>query len=169
VDWRHEAECARKDADGRSVYDSELWFPIGNTGPAILQIEQAKAVCRRCDVVETCLRWALETGQDAGVAGGTSEDERRALKRRESRARARDGEPKPARRNDYVDAAECRRLIEDAMRVDGDLSIREVRRRTGISHETLSAILDGERGGEPTRVLPGTEQRLRFALSAVTA
>ena len=56
--------------------------PIGNTGPAILQIEQAKAVCRRCDVIETCLKWAIDTGQDSGVWGGLSEDERRALKRR---------------------------------------------------------------------------------------
>ena len=36
--------------------------------------------------VEPCLTWALETGQDAGVWGGTSEDERRALKRRGARA-----------------------------------------------------------------------------------
>jgi WhiB family redox-sensing transcriptional regulator len=79
MDWRHTAACLDE--------DPELFFPIGNTGPAILQIEEAKAVCRRCDVVETCLRWALDTGQDAGVWGGLSEDERRALKRRNARAR----------------------------------------------------------------------------------
>jgi WhiB family redox-sensing transcriptional regulator len=53
-----------------------------------MQIEEAKAVCRRCPVVDTCLAWALESGQDAGVWGGLSEDERRALKRRNARARA---------------------------------------------------------------------------------
>jgi WhiB family redox-sensing transcriptional regulator len=53
-----------------------------------MQIEEAKAVCRRCSVVDTCLAWALESGQDAGVWGGLSEDERRALKRRNARARA---------------------------------------------------------------------------------
>jgi WhiB family transcriptional regulator, redox-sensing transcriptional regulator len=79
MDWRHRAACLEE--------DPELFFPIGNTGPALLQIEEAKAVCRRCEVVETCLRWALETGQDAGVWGGLSEDERRALKRRNARAR----------------------------------------------------------------------------------
>jgi WhiB family transcriptional regulator, redox-sensing transcriptional regulator len=79
MDWRHRAACLDE--------DPELFFPIGNTGPALLQIEEAKAVCRRCDVVETCLRWALDTGQDAGVWGGLSEDERRALKRRNARAR----------------------------------------------------------------------------------
>jgi WhiB family redox-sensing transcriptional regulator len=62
-----------------------LFFPIGSTGPALLQIEEAKAVCRRCPVVSECLSWALDSGQDAGVWGGMSEDERCALKRRPRR------------------------------------------------------------------------------------
>ena len=53
------------------------------------QIEEAKKVCNRCIVKEPCLAWALESGQDAGVWGGLSEDERRALKRRAARNRAR--------------------------------------------------------------------------------
>jgi WhiB family transcriptional regulator, redox-sensing transcriptional regulator len=78
-DWRHVAACLDE--------DPELFFPIGNTGPALLQIEEAKAVCRGCGVVENCLTWALETGQEFGVWGDRSEDERRALKRRNARAR----------------------------------------------------------------------------------
>jgi len=81
MDWRHRAACRDE--------DPELVFPIGNTGPALLQIEEARAVCRRCEVVDTCLQWALESGQDAGVWGAMSEDERRALKRRGARARSR--------------------------------------------------------------------------------
>jgi WhiB family redox-sensing transcriptional regulator len=54
-----------------------------------LQIEEAKVVCRRCDVRDECLQWALESGQDHGVWGGLSEDERRTLKRRNARARIR--------------------------------------------------------------------------------
>ena len=81
MDWRHRAVCRDE--------DPELFFPIGNTGPALMQIEEAKAVCRRCPVMSECLSWALESGQDAGVWGGLSEDERRALKRRNARARAR--------------------------------------------------------------------------------
>ncbi|MEU7896236.1 MULTISPECIES: WhiB family transcriptional regulator [Nonomuraea] len=81
MDWRHRAAC-------RDV-DPELFFPIGNTGPALMQIEEAKQVCRSCSAVDSCLKWALESGQDAGVWGGLSEDERRALKRRTARARAR--------------------------------------------------------------------------------
>ena len=45
MDWRHRAACRDE--------DPELFFPIGNTGPALLQIEEAKAVCRRCPVIDT--------------------------------------------------------------------------------------------------------------------
>src|SRR3954452_8096443 len=81
MDWRHRSACLDE--------DPELFFPIGNTGPAILQIEEAKQVCRRCEVREQCLAWALEAGQDHGVWGGMSEDERRALKRRNARTKVR--------------------------------------------------------------------------------
>jgi WhiB family redox-sensing transcriptional regulator len=81
-DWRHRSACLEE--------DPELFFPIGNTGPALFQIEEAKVVCRRCPVAQTCLRWALETGQEHGVWGGLSEDERLALKRRNARRRRRD-------------------------------------------------------------------------------
>ena len=69
MDWRHRAICRDE--------DPELFFPVGNSGPALLQIAEAKTVCRRCPVVSDCLAWALESGQDAGVWGGMSEDERR--------------------------------------------------------------------------------------------
>jgi len=43
-----------RDRAARLGVDPELFFPIGNTGPAPLQIEEAKAVCCRCEV-EPCL------------------------------------------------------------------------------------------------------------------
>jgi WhiB family redox-sensing transcriptional regulator len=73
MDWVHKARC-------REV-DPELFFPIGTTGPAAAQVESAKAVCMICPVRVECLEWALATGQDAGVWGGLSEEERRALRR----------------------------------------------------------------------------------------
>jgi WhiB family redox-sensing transcriptional regulator len=72
-DWRVGASC-------RSV-DPDLFFPIGTTGVALDQIEQAKAVCRACDVRAACLEFALATNQESGVWGGTSEEERRKLRR----------------------------------------------------------------------------------------
>ena len=79
MDWRHHALCRDE--------DPELFFPIGTAGPAAVQVEEAKVVCRRCPVTTDCLTWAIESGQDAGVWGGTSEDERRALARRTLRVR----------------------------------------------------------------------------------
>lgn len=78
-DWRAKAACRDK--------DPELFFPVGNTGAAYQQIEEAKAVCRTCKATDACLKCALDTNQDYGVWGGLSEDERRALKRRAMRAR----------------------------------------------------------------------------------
>ena len=72
-DWRENSACRDTDPD--------LFFPVGTTGPAIEQIENAKAVCRVCDVQKTCLEYALVTNQDSGIWGGTSEEERRALRR----------------------------------------------------------------------------------------
>ena len=72
-DWREKASC-------RSV-DPDLFFPIGTTGLALDQIEQAKAVCRACPSMEPCLEFALSTNQESGVWGATSEEERRKLRR----------------------------------------------------------------------------------------
>lgn len=79
MDWRNLAACIDE--------DPELFFPVGSTGPAIDQVERAKAICRRCPVTEQCLEWALDTNQDAGVWGGLSEDERRSLRRSRQRRR----------------------------------------------------------------------------------
>ena len=71
--WRERAACRDTDPD--------LFFPIGTTGPAIEQIEAATAVCRQCEAQAMCLEFALATNQEAGVWGGTSEEERRKLRK----------------------------------------------------------------------------------------
>jgi WhiB family redox-sensing transcriptional regulator len=75
--WRDQAAC-------RDI-DPELFFPVGNAGAALLQISQAKQVCAACPARSPCLHWALDSGQEAGVWGGTSEDERRAVRYRRMR------------------------------------------------------------------------------------
>lgn len=72
-DWREFASCKDTDPD--------LFFPVGTTGPALVQIEAAKAVCRACPSVHPCLEFALATNQEAGVWGATSEEERRLLRK----------------------------------------------------------------------------------------
>ncbi|MEU5958789.1 WhiB family transcriptional regulator [Streptomyces sp. NPDC047525] len=67
--------------------DPELFFPIGENSPALLQVEEAKAVCRRCPLMESCLQGALERNE-LGVWGGTDDNERRRMKRRSARRRA---------------------------------------------------------------------------------
>jgi WhiB family transcriptional regulator, redox-sensing transcriptional regulator len=78
VDWWSQAACLYE--------DPELFFPVGTRGPAVLQVEEAKAVCRLCHVRAPCLEWALVHGPDHGVSGGLDADERRQLKRIRARA-----------------------------------------------------------------------------------
>jgi WhiB family transcriptional regulator, redox-sensing transcriptional regulator len=67
--------------------DPELFFPVGPGGPSARQTTQAKQVCAICPVRQPCLEFAVETGQDFGVWGGATADERRAMRRRELRRR----------------------------------------------------------------------------------
>ncbi len=60
--------------------DPELFFPIATAGPALAQVLAAKAVCFRCAVRAACLSYALATGQ-AGIWGGTTQEERHAMRR----------------------------------------------------------------------------------------
>ncbi|WP_280891409.1 WhiB family transcriptional regulator [Streptomyces sp. LBL] len=70
------------------VEDPDLFFPIGHSGPNLEQIEEAKAICRRCPVMEQCLNWAVRVEQMEGIWGGTTESERRAIRRLEARLAA---------------------------------------------------------------------------------
>jgi WhiB family redox-sensing transcriptional regulator len=72
-DWRLQAACRDTDPD--------LFFPVGTTGPALEQIDAARAVCRACDSQAACLEFALATNQESGIWGGTSEEERRKLRK----------------------------------------------------------------------------------------
>lgn len=71
--WRSQSLC--RDSN------SELFFPVGATGIALDQIEAAKEICQVCPVHRQCLEFALHTNQEAGVWGGTTEEERRKLRK----------------------------------------------------------------------------------------
>jgi WhiB family transcriptional regulator, redox-sensing transcriptional regulator len=72
-DWRDQALC--RDTS------PELFFPVGTTGAALKQIDDAKNICNQCEAKAGCLEFALVTNQDSGIWGGTCEDERRKLRR----------------------------------------------------------------------------------------
>ena len=73
-DWHDHAAC--RDAE------PDLFFPDGNIRSARAQVKTAKLICRGCPVRTFCLNWALASGQEHGIWGGLTEDERRRLHRR---------------------------------------------------------------------------------------
>ena len=64
VSARHDDAACRDE-------DPELFFPISSTGPAILQLQQAKAVCAGCAAQSRCFEWAVTAGAEHGVWGDT--------------------------------------------------------------------------------------------------
>lgn len=87
--WRDRAACRTE--------DPELFFPLGADGIWALQVEQAKAVCRRCPVAEACLRYALTNPTNDGIFGGLTAGERRSIQRRQARGRTAPAFPQPAK------------------------------------------------------------------------
>ena len=79
ADWRTRTACAG--------FPNELFFPRGDAPSRV--IERALAVCSICPVAADCLEYALETNQRSGIWGGTTEDERRSLRRKWLAARRR--------------------------------------------------------------------------------
>jgi WhiB family redox-sensing transcriptional regulator len=71
-DWRDRAAC--------SGYPNTVFFPHPDTSEE--PVEKAMAICGICPVAESCLEYALETNQQAGVWGGTSENQRKSLRRK---------------------------------------------------------------------------------------
>ena len=71
--WRARSACHESDPD--------VFFPVGTTGIALEQIETARRICGACIVADECLEFALATNQESGVWGGTTEDERRRLRK----------------------------------------------------------------------------------------
>lgn len=72
--WRGQAACRN--------LDTEIFFPDSeaDAGPAL-------SVCAVCPVRAECLDWAIETRQHDGVWGGTTETERKRIRRRRAAAR----------------------------------------------------------------------------------
>ncbi|MEW2302068.1 WhiB family transcriptional regulator [Streptomyces sp. NPDC006655] len=74
TEWRHLSACKGEETD--------LFFPVGESGPAQHQAEEAKSYCRRCPVERQCLQFALELSITDGIWGGLTEKERRKLQRK---------------------------------------------------------------------------------------
>lgn len=53
------------------------------THPAVVAIK--RRYCSSCPVLAECLQWALDTGSDWGIFGGTTGEERRPLRKSKRR------------------------------------------------------------------------------------
>lgn len=85
-DWRHQAACRDE--------DPELFFPVGESAPALAQAEDAKQICCTCPVIEQCKQWAIDNRMETGVWGGLDEYQLSDIRRHRSpsrRPRARCG------------------------------------------------------------------------------
>ena len=81
MNWREHGACRAE--------DPELFFPLGESGLSLRQIEEARAVCRRCPVLPECRAFALRNSEYDGVWGGMTAGERRAVARGRSEDRGR--------------------------------------------------------------------------------
>lgn len=68
--WRKKAAC-------RTV-DPRIFFPTRGEDNVL---RAAKEICTACSVNKECLNFALEWFETSGVWGGTSERERRGIRR----------------------------------------------------------------------------------------
>jgi WhiB family transcriptional regulator, redox-sensing transcriptional regulator len=71
--WRQRAAC-------RGV-DPDIFYPVSEE-----EAEEARAICRACPVLESCLEWALSNRERDGVWGGATERERRRIIRQRRRS-----------------------------------------------------------------------------------
>ncbi|MER6983616.1 WhiB family transcriptional regulator [Streptomyces carpinensis] len=81
MNWRERGACRFE--------DPELFFPLGEGVLSLRQIEQARAVCRRCPVLRECRAFALRNSEYDGVWGGMTAGERRVAARSRSEDRRR--------------------------------------------------------------------------------
>ena len=66
--WKLRGACRGLDAD--------IFFPDRGASTRL-----AKTVCRRCEVQEECLEYAVNNREKFGIWGGLSERERRAIRK----------------------------------------------------------------------------------------
>lgn len=70
--WQEQAACLGMDPD--------IFFPKQGEST-----QEAKAVCRRCPVKEECLELCLSREEKGGIWGGTSQKERKPMRKERAR------------------------------------------------------------------------------------
>lgn len=71
--WKNLAACRGT--------DTERFFPISHKSRSGADVASAIAVCTSCPVQQPCLDYAMSIPQTYGIWGGTTEEQRRRLRR----------------------------------------------------------------------------------------
>lgn len=122
--WRDLAACRRA--------DPEAFFPVAAGGVEYAaQVEEAKAICRRCPVTGACLAFALDA-LPYGIAGGMTEDERRTVRSRRPSCRRR----RVFTRLEFVSRRELTEAGQDAIRAG--LSVQQAAEQFEVTPRTAS-------------------------------
>jgi WhiB family transcriptional regulator, redox-sensing transcriptional regulator len=72
-DWRSQGACLHADPD--------VFFPISVAGASTTQVRMARAICAGCPVRSDCVDFAVEHREIQGIWGGTTDEERKKLRR----------------------------------------------------------------------------------------
>jgi WhiB family redox-sensing transcriptional regulator len=136
-----EALCAQTDPDAFFVERGESPRP-------------AKKVCRECPVRAECLKYALDNNESFGIWGGTSEKDRRKLKKHRTAPGAAEAQVVPA------ENAGGRITVSQ-------LAVMRVRREAG---ELLREIADdyGVSPGQVGKLLAGTKKPVPDPVPEIT-
>ena len=79
-EWRGQAACQKMDPN--LFHPKAGWGYADNSKLIQRQVQAAKDVCARCQVVDACLSYAMAARVDEGIYGGLDPRERNALRRR---------------------------------------------------------------------------------------
>lgn len=93
--WMIRAACA---AD----HDPDLWYPDYSLPLQVRRDRTKRAVriCMDCPVRYECLRWAYEVGDEHGILGGLTKNQRSRIRNRVLRSRELANEEKARRANE---------------------------------------------------------------------
>lgn len=108
---------------------------------------EAKAICSTCPVRVECLDWALTTHQKFGIWGGTSERERRRIRRRLDRC-----QPVPELTPDWVPATRRRKPMDLAIASTGPVPTSTNGTATPAPEKELVGKPTDPDTGQPTDV-----------------
>ncbi|GAA3957107.1 hypothetical protein GCM10022384_07730 [Streptomyces marokkonensis] len=158
-DWRDAAACRTEDPD--------LFFPQGTIGPYLPQVEQAKAVCRRCPVFAQCAQWAWENKPSDGIFAGLTEAERRYLRRRKKQSAPRQAAPAEPKPQTLAEAFAQRIKATDDGHVLWGKASTQLKVNGGIYSALRTAFLLGH-GREPEGIVRRTCDRACYEPTHLT-